>query len=355
MTISGLQKLKKLPGPILITGHTGFKGTWATLLLEFLNIPVAGYSLEPTQTSLFNKVKPSNLLASKFDDIRDRNSLEKFIQEIKPSVVIHLAAQPLVIESYRAPLETFETNVIGTANLLSIAQNSQSIVGVIGVTTDKVYENQNAGRRFIESDPLKGKDPYSASKVGTEAVIAAWQQIVSINGGPKITAVRAGNVIGGGDLAANRLIPDVVRGIQSSTNVVIRNPLSTRPWQHVLDPLLGYLMTLEHQLSGSKIDSLNFGPSEESLNVGTVVRIIEDNWSNCAKFLYPNKDLEITKLESKSLDLDSKKAHDLLGWQPNWTQESAIKSSIIWWRDVLANNLNETEACQRDMNLLQLP
>ena len=352
MTLSGLQRLKELPGPILVTGHTGFKGTWATLLLEFLNIPVVGYSLEPTQESLFNKVNPSNLYASQIADIRDKVSLAKFIKSVKPSAVIHLAAQPLVIESYRTPLETFETNVIGTANLLSVARDSDSIQGIIAVTTDKVYENQNNGRRFIESDSLRGKDPYSASKVATEAVIAAWQQIIEINGGKKITAVRAGNVIGGGDMADNRLIPDVVRGIKFSENVEIRNPKSTRPWQHVLDPLFGYLMTLEYQLSKGSIDALNFGPNEKSLTVGAVVEIITTEWPDCVEFIYPNADLEIPQLESLNLDLDSKKARTTLGWVPTWNQETAIKASISWWRDVLTKKMSEAEACLNDIKVI---
>ena len=353
MTLSGLPRLRQLPGPVLITGHTGFKGTWATLLLDFLNIPVVGYSLEPTQNSLFNKVKPGNLQVSKFADVRDRSSLTKFLHEVKPSAVIHLAAQPLVIESYRTPLETFETNVIGTANILSAARDIDSILGLIAVTTDKVYENQNMGRRFIESDALRGKDPYSASKVGAEAAIAAWQQIAEINGGLRVTAVRAGNVIGGGDMADNRLIPDVVRGIRTNSRVEIRNPQSTRPWQHVLDPLLGYLMTLEFQLSGGHLKALNFGPVEESLSVASVVHVIEKEWPECVEFDYPEIEARVTTLESKTLDLDSQKAGTTLGWVPTWSQESAIRSTINWWKDVLFEKVSESEACIRDIQAIK--
>ncbi len=353
MTLSGLPRLKQLPGPILITGHTGFKGTWATLLLDFLNIPVVGYSLEPTHDSLFNKVKPGNLQASRFADVRDESSLKKFFNEVKPSAVIHLAAQPLVIESYRTPLETFETNVIGTANVLSVARDIDSILGLIAVTTDKVYENQNIARRFIESDALRGKDPYSASKVGAEAAIAAWQQITAINGGLRVTAVRAGNVIGGGDMADNRLIPDVIRGVRTNSKVEIRNPQSTRPWQHVLDPLLGYLMTLEFQLSGGQIDALNFGPAEESLSVASVIRVIEKEWPDCVEFDYSQSEANTPTLESKTLDLNSQEAKRTLGWEPTWSQASAIESSINWWKEVLFENLSESEACLRDIQTIK--
>jgi CDP-glucose 4,6-dehydratase len=353
VTLSGLPRLRQLPGPILITGHTGFKGTWTTLLLDFLNIPVVGYSLEPTQDSLFNKVKPSNLQVSRFADVRDRSSLTKIFNEVKPSAVIHLAAQPLVIESYRTPLETFETNVIGTANVLSAARDTHSILGLIAVTTDKVYENLNMGRRFIESDALRGKDPYSASKVAAEATVAAWQQIAEIKGGQKITAVRAGNVIGGGDMADNRLIPDVVRGIKNNRKVDIRNPQSTRPWQHVLDPLLGYLMTLEFQLTGGSVEALNFGPAEESLSVASVIQIIKKEWPDCVEFDYSQSETNIPTLESKTLDLNSQKAETTLGWAPNWSQESAIRSSINWWKDVLLENVSESEACLRDIQTIK--
>jgi CDP-glucose 4,6-dehydratase len=322
--------------------------------LESLNIPVVGYSLEPTENSLFDKVRPSNLEVSKFADVRDNSTLKKFLSDVKPSAVIHLAAQPLVIESYRTPRETFDTNVMGTVNILSAACDIDSILGFVAVTTDKVYENQNIGRRFVETDTLRGKDPYSSSKVAAEAVIAAWQQISEINGGQKITVARAGNVIGGGDMAANRLIPDVVRGIKTNGRVEIRNPGSTRPWQHVLDPLLGYLITLEYQLSGGQIDALNFGPKEESLSVESVIRVIEMEWPDCVPFDYPRVESSYPALESKTLDLDSKKAEQILGWEPTWTQELAVKSTVNWWKDVLSQKVSESEACLRDIQALKL-
>jgi CDP-glucose 4,6-dehydratase len=244
--------LSRLSGPVLITGHTGFKGTWLTILLEKLGIPTIGYSLKPLQGSLFERAEVTGRIPELFADIRDRNSLNSFIELHKPSCVIHMAAQPLVLESYNNPFETFDINVMGTVNLLETSFNHDFIQSIVVVTTDKVYRNDNSGRKFIETDPLEGKDPYSASKVATEAVVSAWQQISKAQGGPRVISVRAGNVIGGGDFANNRIIPDLVRSIMiEKKDVVIRNPESTRPWQHVLDSLAGYILALEATLLGN--------------------------------------------------------------------------------------------------------
>jgi CDP-glucose 4,6-dehydratase len=253
-----------LSGAILITGHTGFKGTWLTLLLEKMGIPAIGYSLPPIQDSLYQRANRLGAIPEIFADIRDLNEVERFLATHKPSAIIHLAAQPLVLESYKKPLDTFETNVMGTANILSAAFNTSTIRAVVAATTDKVYRNDNLGKPFTETDPLSGKDPYSASKVGSEAAIAAWQNISNLSDGPKVVSVRAGNVIGGGDWAENRIMPDLVRGFTSNQPIQIRNPDSTRPWQHVLDPLYGYLLTLQSLLEDVTIDSINFGPSEKS-------------------------------------------------------------------------------------------
>ena len=209
------KRLRELPGPILITGHTGFKGTWLTFLLERLNVPVIGLSLEPEKDSLFDRAKRTGVIPEAFIDIREFHAISRFISEHQPSAVIHMAAQPLVLQSYKTPRETFETNVMGTANVLDAAFKTNSVEAVVVVTTDKVYRNDNSGQSFVETDPLAGKDPYSASKVGTESVVAAWQQIAKISGGPKVISVRAGNVIGGGDWAEDRLMPDLIRGLVS--------------------------------------------------------------------------------------------------------------------------------------------
>jgi CDP-glucose 4,6-dehydratase len=244
------QRLRESPGPILITGHTGFKGTWMTLFLEYLKVPVIGYSLEAVTDSLYDRLARKSVITENISDIRDFQALEEFIDTQRPSSIIHMAAQPIVKDSYKNPRLTFDVNVMGTVNLLDVAFKKDYVDSIIVVTSDKVYRNDNSGKYFVETDPLEGKDPYSASKVGTEAVITAWQQIQKINGGPKVVSVRAGNVIGGGDFAPYRLIPDLVRGYLNESMVQIRNPKSTRPWQHVFDTTSGYILTLEKMLQG---------------------------------------------------------------------------------------------------------
>jgi CDP-glucose 4,6-dehydratase len=345
--------LKALTGPVMITGHTGFKGTWMTLLLEELGIETVGISLPPTNDSLFTRLNRTGVIEEDFIDIRDFNSLDKAVRQFKPSAVFHMAAQPLVMESYKNPRETFETNVMGTANLLSIALSTESIRAVTVVTTDKVYKNENTGRRFVESDPLSGKDPYSASKVGTEAVVSAWQQIVDIEGGPKIVSVRAGNVIGGGDFAKNRLIPDLVRGVMSKNEVEIRNPLSTRPWQHVLDPLIGYIKAKEFLLGGGDVRHFNFGPSEKSLAVSAVVSIFKSHFGDNLKTKIITEETT-TLMESTELDLDSSLAKNKLGWSPKLNQSQAIAKTAEWWKLVLNDNLSSLEACQSDIKSIFL-
>jgi CDP-glucose 4,6-dehydratase len=257
MSLNQLPALRALSGPVLVTGHSGFKGTWLTLLLEKLGIEVVGFSLSPEKDSLFDRASRTGAISEVFADIRDYERLNSYINSVKPSAIIHMAAQPLVLESYRLPKDTFDVNVMGTVNVLDSAFNTDSVKAVIVVTTDKVYRNDNSGLAFIESDPLEGKDPYSASKVGTEAVVAAWQQIQRTSGGPKVVAVRAGNVIGGGDWGDSRLLPDLIRSFSSGQKMTVRNPASTRPWQHVLDPLSGYISTLEAVLNDEKITSIN--------------------------------------------------------------------------------------------------
>lgn len=344
------KRLRELPGPILITGHTGFKGTWLTFLLERLGVPVVGLSLVPEFNSLFDRARRTGAIPETFSDIRDLDAVRTFMTAHRPSAVIHMAAQPLVLESYKTPRETFETNVMGTVNVLESAFNTDSVEAVVIVTTDKVYRNDNSARAFIESDALAGKDPYSASKVGTEAAVAAWQQISKVQGGPKVFSVRAGNVIGGGDWAENRLIPDLIRGFTSGSIALVRNPLSTRPWQHVLDPLNGYLMALEAVLSGLSTVAFNFGPNESSLSVGEVVAIAIREWGAeivpIANQSGTNTDEQV---EAMSLNLDSSLSRSTLGWEPYWSQESAVISSIQWWKRVLDGSVSPYESCKLDI------
>jgi len=321
--------LKRLKQPIFITGHTGFKGSWLGLLLDHLGIEHVGYSLEAEASSLFSRAKLGSSSKEVIGDIRDLNNLSRFLGQVNPSVVVHLAAQPLVLKSYEEPLETFQTNCIGTANLLEAAFQTPSVKVILVITTDKVYRNENNGSRFKENDPLEGKDPYSASKVAAESVCAAWQQISKVSGGPKVIVARAGNVIGGGDFADDRLIPDLIRSFLSGDKVKIRNPKATRPWQH-------------------QVPALNFGPLEPSLEVCRVLEIFESTFQG--KIL-SESELKNDAFESQRLDLDSTRAINLLGWEPRWNQEEAIAKTIEWWNKVIFEKSGALEMCQSDIQI----
>ena len=331
--------LGNLAGPVLLTGHTGFKGAWMSLLLKKLGISFIGYSLEPEKDSLYDRALLAGAIPEIFADIRDIDLFRKFISEHKPSCIFHMAAQPLVLKSYESPRDTFETNVMGTVNVLNAAFETDFVKAIVVITTDKVYRNNGLSQSFIESDPLEGKDPYSASKVGTESAVAAWQQIQKISGGPKVISVRAGNVIGGGDWASDRLLPDLIRSLIHKQDLNPRNPHSTRPWQHVLDPLRGYIMALEAALAGKNFPALNFGPSGKSLTVEEVLRIGVDEWDGriTVPRNHPNNDPS-TKLEATTLELDSTLSSTQLGWAPLWTQEEAVRSTISWWKNYLADS-----------------
>jgi CDP-glucose 4,6-dehydratase len=342
------EQLRALPGPILITGHTGFKGTWLTFLLEHLGVPAVGYSLAPERDSLYDRAKLTGKIPELFADIRDADTLRKFIATHKPLAIVHMAAQPLVLQSYKTPRETFDVNVMGTVNVLDEAFATDYVQAVIVVTTDKVYRNNNSGRAFVEGDPLEGKDPYSASKVGAEAAVSAWQQIQKVSGGPKVASVRAGNVIGGGDWAENRLIPDLVRGFISGNPIEIRNPNSTRPWQHVIEPLVGYLMTLEYVLQGGFISSINFAPNAESLSVQEVVNIAQMTWGAEIEVQYlDNKDE--TQVESSTLGLNAGLSNTLFPQLPAVDQNAAIKKSIVWWKNLQNQSTDPRDECFRNI------
>jgi CDP-glucose 4,6-dehydratase len=340
----------KIDGPVLITGHTGFKGTWLYLLLRELGIEAVGYSLQPKPESLYARLNLKNKTKEVYGDIRDVNKLNDFIIETKPKAILHLAAQPLVLDSYTIPEETFETNVQGTVNLLSCGSKCKSVKAIIVATTDKVYKNSNSGIQFSEGDQLEGQDPYSASKVAAESAVKAWQTISLINGGPKILSARAGNVIGGGDASPNRLIPDLVRSFSNSQPALIRNPASSRPWQHVLDPLFGYLKAIEFLLSSDykEVLALNFGPDGKSLTVDEVVDIARKNWPNPTSIKYVDQNVN-SLYEAKSLGLNSKLAKNLLEWAPVWTQEVAVSRTVRWWAQTLIDNEDPLELCHGEI------
>jgi CDP-glucose 4,6-dehydratase len=297
------------------------------MLLQKIGIEVVGFSLPPLEDSLYSRLNMSGNIKECFGDIRDKAEVSSVMNKFNPIAIIHLAAQPLVLESYNSPTETFEVNCMGTANILQNGTLTKSVKSIIVVTTDKVYENNNLGIPFKENDPLRGKDPYSASKVAAEAATSAWQQIAINDLGPKIISVRAGNVIGGGDLAKDRLIPDLIRSHLNKTTVEIRNPKSTRPWQHVLEPVCGYLSLIESGLNGS----WNFGPNTDSIKpVGEVLQILQQNL---------NFEIELDSgsqpNEAKALGLDIGKAKAELGWQPKLSLQEALQWTGDWYQTYL--------------------
>ena len=339
----------KFQGPILLTGHTGFKGAWLTFLLEGLGIPVVGFSLPPLAQSLYQRANRLGKIPEVFGDVRDLNLVRKTIQEFQPECVIHMAAQSLVIESYEDPIRTFETNVLGTANVLEVSTTSESVKTIACITTDKVYENNDDYLRFLEGDKLRGKDPYSASKVGSESVIDAWRNLASRRNQATVLSLRSGNVIGGGDYSSNRLMPDLVRNVFLDKPILIRNPNSTRPWQHVLDPLLGYILAIENSRTnpGSALDTFNFGPTEDSLSVREVIQIVKDF---VPRFQVPELHESMHgSYEAKSLQLDSTRAKTVLGWEPSQTQKQAVISTISWWIDNLEKGIAAEDLCTNEV------
>lgn len=343
-----LESLKsQLTGPVLITGHTGFKGTWLTLLLEELGIATVGVSLPPLDNSLFVRANRVGKIRERFIDINEIESLKEVVDDFQPSCIIHLAAQSLVSTSYMNPLETFTTNVLGTANLLEIATSSNFVRTFACITTDKVYENRNTKTRFVETDCLRGIDPYSASKVGTESVVYAWKNLAKMRNKIRILVFRAGNVIGGGDFAKDRLLPDIARHLYLKEKFELRNLSATRPWQHVLDPLLGYLKGIQYALEKNNYehDTFNFGPKEDSLSVRDVLGVVQ---KVVPTFDYSENQSE-PFYEALSLQLDSSLAEKILSWVPKYTQEAAIESTLNWWESNLLSGISAEELCKDEI------
>jgi CDP-glucose 4,6-dehydratase len=316
---------------ILITGHTGFKGSWLTHILDSVGAIITGYSLAPnTEPSLFNSLEFSNNLTSIIGDIRDKEKLKVTVQRLNPEFIFHLAAQPLVLESYNNPKDTFDVNFTGTLNLLEILRELDLSVQVVFVTTDKVYENLELGIPFVETDKLGGKDPYSASKAASEILIESYRQSFFKDSSTNISSARAGNVIGGGDWSDNRLIPDIIRAKQENTFLNIRNPKAIRPWQHVLEPLFGYLkLGIGLSENSQKYSSQwNFGPEiedsitvEDIINIGKKLEIVD---------VVVNEERPL--VEAKSLKLNISKAKAKLGFKPIWNTTKAIETTFKWYK-----------------------
>ena len=341
--------LRSLDGPVLITGHTGFKGTWLSILFESLQIPVVGFSLPALSDSLYIRANRLGKIPEFFGDITSIETVEKVFNTFNPSCIVHLAAESLVLNSYKKPINTFNVNVMGTANVLEIATRHPSVRISSCITSDKVYENLGKTKAFNEDDKIGGLDPYSASKSAAESVITAWRNLSSGRNGSKVLSFRAGNVIGGGDLGKDRLIPDIIRSVYFSQDLIIRNQNSTRPWQHVLDPLNGYILSIEHSLNNSsnEVLSLNFGPNEPSKSVSDILQIAEGFFgANLLSFSSQNS----AQKEEVSLSLDSSKANREIGWKPKFNQETAVLKTLDWWKKNLKSELNALALCQADVS-----
>lgn len=323
---------------VLITGHTGFKGSWLGLWLTKLGAKVIGYSLPPpTEPSLFEICALQDKILSVTGDIRDFENLKNTLLTWEPEVVFHLAAQSLVRQSYREPVETYQTNVIGTVNTLEACRQAPSVKIIINVTSDKCYESRPGSKGYCETDPLGGDDPYSSSKACAELVTQAYlRSFLSREGyarhGKSLASVRAGNVIGGGDWGGDRLVPDCVRAFTGKQLALIRYPEAIRPWQHVLEPLCGYMLLARDLMEsrGANVGAWNFGPDEDSFkSVGWLVQKMVELWGNGASW---RADHETNPRETLQLKLDSSKARSLIGWSPRWPLLPALQKTIEWYK-----------------------
>jgi CDP-glucose 4,6-dehydratase len=311
-----------------LTGHTGFKGGWLALCLARLGVSVRGYALDPaTAPSLFEAARIGSLIDDVRGDIRDEATLGKAMREWAPDVVFHLAAQPMVLRSYADPVGTYAVNVLGTVHLLESIRRLPSVGAVVVVTTDKCYQNQEWPWGYRESDPLGGHDPYSSSKACAEIVSASYRSSYSVT----LATARAGNVIGGGDWSAERLIPDLVRGFLSGKAASIRCPSAVRPWQHVLEPIAGYLLLAEKLLGGDPCfaDAWNFGPlDEDAWPVERVATAMARRWGGGATW---SRDGQAGLHEASRLKLDSSKARAELGWRPRLRTQNAVDWMVEWY------------------------
>ncbi len=333
---------------VLITGHTGFKGSWLCMLLKHLEADVYGYALEPpTNPNLFNDAKIEELITSFIGDIRNLDYLQEVMQKVQPEIVIHMAAQPLVRDSYIIPVETYAFNVMGAVHVLEACRNTPSVKAIVNVTTDKCYENKEWHWGYRENEPMGGYDPYSNSKGCSELVTSAYRNsyfnpTTFEKHGVAVASARAGNVIGGGDWATDRLIPDFIRAISKGEKVKIRSPYAIRPWQHVLEPLTGYL-TLAAKLFSEGAEYAqpwNFGPDDnDAQNVEWITKTICNLWGENASFEIDNNP---QPHEANYLKLDCSKAKAELAWSPKWNIETTLKSIVDWNKAyIIGENIRE--------------
>ena len=320
---------------VFITGHTGFKGSWLCRILVGAGAEVTGYALEPpTQPNRFALAGLDGKMTSVIEDIRDRDKLAGAFQKARPEIVFHLAAQPIVRTSYQEPVLTYETNVMGTVNLLECVRTSQeSVRSVVNITTDKVYVNREWAWGYRENEPLDGFDPYSNSKSCSELVTHSYvSSFFSGEDAPAVSTARAGNVIGGGDFAADRIVPDCIRAVQAGKPLGIRNPHSTRPYQHVLEPLFAYLMIAEWQYEDKSYAGwYNVGPDDcDCVTTGELVELFQAKWGE--GFSWENQAEANAPHEANFLKLDCSKLKGTFGWRPRWHIEKAVEKTVDWTR-----------------------
>lgn len=315
---------------VLITGHTGFKGTWLCRLLLDAGAEVTGYSLEPpTEPSIFNLTDMGNQMHSVIGDIRDLDKLMEVFRETEPEIVLHLAAQPIVRESYKNPVYTYETNVMGTVNILECVRQTETVKSFLNVTTDKVYHNREWEWGYRENDPLDGFDPYSNSKSCSELVTHSYKNSFFGDRDTRISTARAGNVIGGGDFAADRIIPDCIRAAMEGKPVQVRNPHSTRPFQHVLEPLYAYLMIAALQYEDQKYEGYyNVGPGDEDcVTTGELVELFCEVWGEGQTW---ENHFAGGPHEANFLKLDCSRLRSVFGWKPAWGVRQAVEKTVEW-------------------------
>ena len=322
---------------VLVTGHTGFKGSWLCRILVQAGADVVGYSLEaPTNPNLFELADVEGRMMSVIGDIRDRKHLMDVIEKTQPEVVFHLAAQPIVRDSYKNPVYTYETNVMGTVNMCEAVRLNPCVKSFLNVTTDKVYKNNEWEWGYRENEPLDGYDPYSNSKSCSELVTHSYINSFYKDMDVAVSTARAGNVIGGGDFANDRIIPDCVRAAQTGNDIVVRNPHSTRPYQHVLEPLKIYLMIAKAQYENGELAGFyNVGPDDrDCITTGQLVDLFCDKWNageedaNCIKWI--NKAEANAPHEANFLKLDCSKIKKIFGWKPRWAVEEAVEKTVEW-------------------------
>mgnify|MGYP005844643477 CR=1 FL=1 len=340
---------------VFITGHTGFKGSWLAVWLQSLGAVVTGYSLDPPTTpSLFELCSLKSLINHNKGDIRDSDRLKKVIETNKPEIIFHMAAQPIVKKSYENPVETYSTNVMGTISLFEAVKSCNTVRAVVNVTTDKVYENNEWVWGYRENEPLGGYDPYSSSKACSELITSSYRNsffnpIEYENHGVGLASARAGNVIGGGDWANDRLIPDFIRAIINDEPIVIRNPGAVRPWQHVLEPLSGYIVLAQklYENYGKYADSWNFGPKDDEVKtVQWIVHNMCSKWGENATFIVDDKE---HPHEAQYLKLDCSKANRILHWHPRWNINQALDKVIEWTKGYL-NHEDLLDICLKQID-----